>query len=67
MIYNPYVYHVKIFQEKAMETIKHKEERRKQPKPEEQEGMPPHQHCPPYIHRYLIGELIWGNRVVVLE
>jgi hypothetical protein len=33
-------------QDNAAETNKHKEERRKKPKPEEQEGMPQHQHCP---------------------
>jgi hypothetical protein len=30
---------------------KKKEERRKKPKPEEQEGMPQHQHCPPEKRR----------------
>jgi hypothetical protein len=33
-------------QEKAVETTRQREEKRKQPKPEEQEGMPHHQHCP---------------------
>jgi hypothetical protein len=37
----------KILQEKAMETTKQKEEKREKSKPEEQEGMPQHQHCPP--------------------
>jgi hypothetical protein len=36
-----------VLQEKAAETTKQKEERREQPKPEEQEGMPQHQHYPP--------------------
>jgi hypothetical protein len=34
-------------QEKAVEATKQKEEKRKKSKPEKQEGMPPHQHCPP--------------------
>jgi hypothetical protein len=34
-------------QEKAVEATKQKEEKRKKPKPEEQKGMPQHQHCPP--------------------
>jgi hypothetical protein len=36
----------KFLQEKAVEAIKQKEEKRKKSKPEEQEGMPQHQHCP---------------------
>jgi hypothetical protein len=41
-----------ILQEKAAETAKqNKEENRKKPKPEEQEGTPQHQHCPPAKHR----------------
>jgi hypothetical protein len=32
---------------KAVEATKQKEEKRKKPKPEEHEGMPHHQHCPP--------------------
>jgi hypothetical protein len=31
---------------------KRKEERRKKPKPEEQEGMPQHQHCPSGKDKY---------------
>jgi hypothetical protein len=39
---------MKVFvQEKAAEATKQKEEMRKKPKPEEQEGMPQRQHCPP--------------------
>jgi hypothetical protein len=38
-------------QEKAAETTKQKGERRKRPEPEEQEGMPEHQHCLPAKHR----------------
>jgi hypothetical protein len=34
-----------------METTKQKEERREKPKPEEQEGMPQHKHCPPAKRR----------------
>jgi hypothetical protein len=34
-------------QEKAVEATKQKEEKMKKPKPEEQEGMPQRQHCPP--------------------
>jgi hypothetical protein len=38
---------VKIFlTRKAVEATKQKEEKRKKPKPEEQEGMPHRQHCP---------------------
>jgi hypothetical protein len=33
-------------QEKVVEATKQKEEKRKKPKPEEQEGTPPRQHCP---------------------
>jgi hypothetical protein len=36
----------KIFQENAVEATKQKEEKRKKPKPEEQEGMPQRYHCP---------------------
>jgi hypothetical protein len=32
--------------EKAVEATKQKEEKRKNPKPEEQEGVPQRQHCP---------------------
>jgi hypothetical protein len=38
-------------QEKAVEATKQKEEKRKKPKPEEQEGMPHRQHCPFEKHR----------------
>jgi phage regulator Rha-like protein len=38
-------------QEKAVEATKQKEEKRKNPKPEEQEGMQQHQHCPPEERR----------------
>jgi hypothetical protein len=38
-------------QEKAGQAIKQKEEKRKKPNPEEQEGMPQHRHCPPAKHR----------------
>jgi hypothetical protein len=41
----------KILQEKAVETTKQKDERRKQPKPEELEGMPQHQFCPHAMRR----------------
>jgi hypothetical protein len=34
-------------QEKAVEATKHKEEKMKKPKPEEHEGTPQRQHCPP--------------------
>jgi hypothetical protein len=34
-------------QEKAVEATNQKEEKRKNPEPEEQEGMPQRQHCPP--------------------
>jgi hypothetical protein len=35
-----------------VEATKQKEEKRKKPKPEEQlDGMPEHQHCPPYIRK----------------
>jgi hypothetical protein len=34
-----------------LETTKQEEERRKKPKPEEREGMPQHQHCPPAKRR----------------
>jgi hypothetical protein len=37
----------KFLKEKAVEATKQKEEKRKKPKPEEQEGMPQRQHCPP--------------------
>jgi hypothetical protein len=37
----------KNLQERAVEATKQKEEKRKKPKPEEQEGMPQRQHCPP--------------------
>jgi hypothetical protein len=38
-------------QEKAVEATKQKEEKKKYPKPEEQEGMPQRQHCPPEKRR----------------
>jgi hypothetical protein len=38
-------------QEKAVETTKQKEAMREKPKPEEQEGMPQRQHCPPENRR----------------
>jgi hypothetical protein len=38
-------------QEKAAEITKQNEEKRGKPKPEEQEGMPQHQHCPPAKRR----------------
>jgi hypothetical protein len=34
-----------------MKTATQKEEKRKKPKPEEQEGMPKRQHCPPAKRR----------------
>jgi hypothetical protein len=36
-----------ISQNKAAETTEQKEAKRKKPKPEEQEGVPQRQHCPP--------------------
>jgi hypothetical protein len=45
-----YITHI-FLQEKAVEAIKQKEEKRKKPKPEEQEGMPQHLHCPPEKRR----------------
>jgi hypothetical protein len=39
----------KFLTRKAVEATKQKEEKRKKPKPEEQEGMP--QHCPPEKRR----------------
>jgi hypothetical protein len=42
-------------QEKAVETTKQKEEKRKKHKTEEQKGMPQHQHCPPAKHRDIHG------------
>jgi hypothetical protein len=43
----------KILKEKAVEATKQekKGERKKKPKPEEQEGMPQHQRCPPEKRR----------------
>jgi hypothetical protein len=41
------IYSKKSLQEKAVEATKQKEEKRKNPKPEEQEGMPQRQHCAP--------------------
>jgi hypothetical protein len=38
-------------QEKAVEATKQKEEKRKKRMPEEQEGMPQRQHCPPKKRR----------------
>jgi hypothetical protein len=44
--------HKTFLQEKAVEATKQKKEgRRKKPKPEEQEGMPQHQHCPPSLQK----------------
>jgi hypothetical protein len=40
-----------LLQEKAVETTKQIEEKREKPKPEEQEGVPQHQHCPPAKRR----------------
>jgi hypothetical protein len=37
--------------EKAVETTKQKEDKRKKPMPEEQEGMPKRQYCPPKKRR----------------
>jgi hypothetical protein len=37
---------INFLQEKAVEATKQKEEKRKKPKPEEQEGMPQRRHCP---------------------
>jgi hypothetical protein len=34
-----------------VKATKQKEEKRKKPKPEKQEGMPQHQHCPPAKRR----------------
>jgi hypothetical protein len=34
-----------------LEATKQEEERREKPKPEEREGMPQHQHCPPEKRR----------------
>jgi hypothetical protein len=42
---------IKLLQEKAVEATKQKEEKRKKPKPEEHEGMPQRQHCPPKKRR----------------
>jgi hypothetical protein len=36
-----------VLQEKAVEATKQKEDKRKKPKPEERDGMPQRQHCPP--------------------
>jgi hypothetical protein len=38
-------------QEKAVEATKQKNEKRRKPKPEEHEGMPQRQHCPPAKRR----------------
>jgi hypothetical protein len=40
------IYYKNFLQEKAVEATKQKEEKREKPKPEEQEGMPQHRHCP---------------------
>jgi hypothetical protein len=37
----------KLLQEKGVKATMQKEEKRKKPKPEEHEGTPPRQHCPP--------------------
>jgi hypothetical protein len=42
---------MKFLQEKATEAIKQKEENMKKPMPEEQDGMPQRQHCPPAKRR----------------
>jgi hypothetical protein len=42
---------VKKITRKAVEATKQKEEKRKKPKPEEQEGMPQGKHCPPEKRR----------------
>jgi uncharacterized membrane protein (DUF106 family) len=42
---------INFLQEKAVEATKQKDETRKKPMPEEQEGMPQHQHCPPEKRR----------------
>jgi hypothetical protein len=42
-----------------VEATKQKEERRKKPEPEEQEGMPQHQHCPSakrHAYMNIVGE-----------
>jgi hypothetical protein len=39
------------YKKKAVEATKQKEEKRKKPKPEEREGMPQSQHCPPENRR----------------
>jgi hypothetical protein len=43
-----------------VEATKQKEEKRKKRKPEEQEGMPQHQHCPPAKHPVLYTP--WGRQ-----
>jgi hypothetical protein len=40
-----------VLQEEAVEATKQKEEKRKRLEPEEQEGMPQGQHCPPAKRR----------------
>jgi hypothetical protein len=40
-----------VLQEKAVQATKQKEKKRKNPKPEEKEGMPQRQHCPPEKRR----------------
>jgi hypothetical protein len=49
--YNIIVKLKKILQEKAVEATKQKGEKRGKTKPEEREGMPPRQHCPPEKRR----------------
>jgi hypothetical protein len=47
-----YLYVIHSFlQEKAVEVTKQNEEKRKKPKPEEQEGKPQRQRCPPEKRR----------------
>jgi hypothetical protein len=46
--------YIKLFYKKKQwrpPSKKKKDERKKKPKPEEQEGMPQHQHCPPEKRR----------------
>jgi hypothetical protein len=44
----PSLFNIVVLQEKAAEAAKQEEEKREKPEPEEQEGMPQHQHCPPF-------------------
>jgi hypothetical protein len=47
----PVIINKNFLQEKAVEATKLKEEKRKKPKPEQQEGRPQRQHCPPEKRR----------------